>query len=874
MVVTRSLRKLIQNFDYHYYKPGDNRVFNVVVEKAYFIFSLKYNLSAQAKLKIFVSFYQVVITLQTVYGVDFNDDFLDDLFTFFRFLSMDWFYFLLGIPETCLGSMRTRLVIGAIWPYMVILVVAFSTAVFLLMQKNKGMSMDGIFGLFDAVITFVRCLWTQVLTYTIVIIYFVLTPVSRSIFDAIKCQAYKTNDAENDSTSYLSADLSVKCDLENEEYGTVMKTFWVLFAIWPLLTPLLFVILLMSIRETVRLKRTTPLAMSCSFLWREYNESMMFWDAIDVMRKLFFTGFINFIDIEEGSNKVFRLIVATIACGLYLCVLALAQPYKRASDLYLAIVGNLTLLCFFASGVMVQLCEDDITCENYVHNSFDSDSASKTVLILTLGMLVITIAFILVAIFNKVTAPTIVLRSSGARPILEMPKLCTFHAFVSHRWDTGQLQTHAIVRKFQNVLPGAKFWLDVDELDDVSELENAVGDSGVFILCYSEDYFKSANCVREAFAAMRENKPLIVIYEGKTEEVVSNMKEECQFYCSQGVGQGELEDIFKYLFVRNKPFRWFNNNPYSATALKLISQELLAHLPYYKQSRHRSNELKSIFVPGELEAVEVDFHLEILYCETNSGAKEIAKEVRDSLGETNRGYVNITDAKEFFSEYDASKENLEKKLFPQKAVFLLYLNNNTFQENEEGHLVKNLLLRSFDKNIRIITVQEQDPLKGGRSFEFILKMTPDILKLPPYELYNDITVPLHESKDFRLISLRSILTKIGARQKSNSFRHFVQDTVETTVVTTIRLSQSIRFSPSRRSSLGGSFGSSFATPRTSSSPFATSSSRRFTSTGNIPFSLNSFASPRSICSNQSGGEDLFLLHEEDDDNSDVGERGG
>jgi hypothetical protein len=48
---------------------------------------------------------------------------------------------------------------------------------------------------------------------------------------------------------------------------------------------------------------------------------------------------------------------------------------------------------------------------------------------------------------------------------------------------------HAITRKLQLFFPGLKVWLDVDELQDISELEESVAKIAVFVLYYSKHYF-------------------------------------------------------------------------------------------------------------------------------------------------------------------------------------------------------------------------------------------------------------------------------------------------------------------------------------------------------------------------------------------------
>lgn len=80
-------------------------------------------------------------------------------------------------------------------------------------------------------------------------------------------------------------------------------------------------------------------------------------------------------------------------------------------------------------------------------------------------------------------------------------------------------QTHTIVRQLQLLLPGIRIWLDVDNLDDVGKLEEAVQESVVFIVFLSKGYFRSANCRRELYAALAGGKPFVAIHEADAAKV-------------------------------------------------------------------------------------------------------------------------------------------------------------------------------------------------------------------------------------------------------------------------------------------------------------------------------------------------------------------
>jgi hypothetical protein len=115
------------------------------------------------------------------------------------------------------------------------------------------------------------------------------------------------------------------------------------------------------------------LAKSCRFLWRDYEPEYMHWEVVDLLRKLFLTSMIIFVDVDSGSSKILRLVVAAIVSGGYLATLALARPFHRADDLFLACTANLLLTCSFVSGIVIHICDtvDGNACSEYLGLNLD-----------------------------------------------------------------------------------------------------------------------------------------------------------------------------------------------------------------------------------------------------------------------------------------------------------------------------------------------------------------------------------------------------------------------------------------------------------------------------------------------------------------------
>ena len=84
---------------------------------------------------------------------------------------------------------------------------------------------------------------------------------------------------------------------------------------------MLFTGLLKFIHHAFLINCITVLTEACRFLWIDYNEYVPYWDIVDIIRKVFLTGFIMFLDPQEGSTKFSRLILATEVSIVYLSIL-------------------------------------------------------------------------------------------------------------------------------------------------------------------------------------------------------------------------------------------------------------------------------------------------------------------------------------------------------------------------------------------------------------------------------------------------------------------------------------------------------------------------------------------------------------------------
>jgi len=499
---------------------------------------------------------------------------------------------------------------------------------------------------------------------------------------------------------------------------------------------------------------------ACRFLWNDYTEAMMFWDILETIRKIFLSGYIMFIDRNEGSTKIFRLIIAVVVSTLYMGLLMYAQPYKRKDDLYLAFVSNYLLICCFVTGIILHLCEGgDETCREFVGMNLSSYSASVVVICLTIGMTVISILFLILVSSNRIKTPEVTI--SDETPNLELPPNCTCHAYISYLPATGKAQAIALKLSIRQFLPGIEIVSSYDELDTEVTLEQHVSESAVFVIVYSNGYFQSERCQKELKEAVRIEKPVIIIYEGK-EQMFREMCDQCLTYCfpDQYPGDSTMRKAREHIFD-NEPILWLSSDfdIFTAASLKLIYERILSHLPHYMDY---PDKLPGLEVPGEArDPNQIKFNLKLLFSEANIGSRQIAEKVQSMLSKRNKNRTILISKLKFNSQggntsssvssgYLTAPENEDKSEasnlgesstpllqvpitqqneegtvsvpFPIlqrflrcrkdsfKEIFLLYLNWRLLQSQKKMKEVGAIVMEVLDQDIKVIIIYEHDDM--------------------------------------------------------------------------------------------------------------------------------------------------------------------
>jgi hypothetical protein len=716
-------------------------------------------LSFQANIKVIISFYQIACTLDTVYGVQVPDQFRGWL-SFMDVINLDVLD--LTLPSTCLGSMTLRLIFSATWPYVLTLMVVGIMSLYAVLRRAplKPSSDQGTAPL-------LKLLRQRALYAVILVFYLVLPTVSRSLFRARQCEAFAHADSGNyTSRSYLLADMRIHCndggdEWNSEGFSRLQPFFWSFFVLWPVLVPLTYFGLLLAIRPAVRAQRVSALALACSFLWRDYDPAFLFWEVLDLARKLFLTPFVLFIDTASSTNRILRIIIGGVVSGTYLALLMFAQPYKRFDDLKLAAFSNLLLMFICAMSIITKLCDDSDNSCSLLIGLAGPDGAALLVVLLTISLLVVSAAVIAFQVANAASAPRIKLASTRRAPVLDLPVDCQFHCFLSHVWDSGQDTTHTIARKMQLLLPEMQIWLDVDHLQNISKLVEEIAKAAMLVIFASKGYFKSKNCRRELYAALHQKKPIVLIIDPEKSSSLEKLRQEWREWCV-AVGPPEYpafsgpSEAVAAVFDREEPVVWSRIHEFQLASLKTAVLRILRRLPYY--TAHDAELEGGVFATSQIRPQSFRRPVRILTCTSNKGAHLIAKELAAAACHPGSASVEVA---EVLLEQSLEEFTTNGPTRHVRVVLLLYLNKQTFVGND-GVETAMALRHLYDSKVFVVLVQETDASAGGCPFSTFIEVAPKDLQVAPYKLFGQIAVALFSTPEFRSVSLRLLLRYLGA----------------------------------------------------------------------------------------------------------------
>ena len=157
------------------------------------------------------------------------------------------------------------------------------------------------------------------------------------------------------------------------------------------------------------------------------------------------------------------------------------------------------------------------------------------------------------------------------------------------RWVSGQDQVGMIKLRLMQMLRGVRVFRDVDDLKDVSKLEEYIEHSSVVLIFLSQGYFTSRNCLREVMAATRLRKPLVLAHEHDEQKggaSLEDLRNECPV------------DLRKATFAPGvEVVRWHRLIDLQNVALKQVAMAMLKSLLSEQEAAGLLN-MANIFQPG------------------------------------------------------------------------------------------------------------------------------------------------------------------------------------------------------------------------------------------------------------------------------------
>jgi len=337
-----------------------------------------------------------------------------------------------------------------------------------------------------------------------------------------------------------------------------------------------------------------------------------------------------------------------------------------------------------------------------------------------------------------------------------------FHIFLSHVWATGQDQMRIIKQRLQEMIPELRVFLDVDDLEDISNLEGYIERSAAVLVFCSRGYFKSKNCMRELRAAVKKGKPIITLMDpdsskgGLTEEQIKNTllhgwtdewgehKVEAMWESWGFEGGPSPKDLVAALFpvgALKKPIvEWNRIGAFQDVSMRLISERILDENlrgdAVYIQGEIVHKKQETLGEPRNGRAYHV-------YCSANNiGAKELMAEVQQDRSPALNALVVTS---------NASQMQLCE-------CMLVYLNSKTWSS---GSLSSDLAIEveaAMKRKVRLLLAHEMpggfhQAERFGCAFEEMFARengTP--AHLIKAGIYAQIAVPL-KGQAFRKVSL-------------------------------------------------------------------------------------------------------------------------
>ena len=470
------------------------------------------------KVKITVSYYQIITQLDRVYAVRYPPAYrallrsLNSIFTFF-------FSWLPGIATACTGiSFETELLLICLLPFCVVV----AGIVVARLYGNEFIQMA-----------------PHILAFSYLVFPFV---ASRGFRALAPCDCFSYVDGGQ--VCFMRESYAVQCLGEYAPPPGIRVAAWLIIVVYAIGVPLGYA-LLIARSQTNRLSR--QLSSVVHLLTKDYDARVYFWELVEVGRKMTLVGFLALV--EPGS--LFQLYLSVVAALAFSLLQLYTRPYRNASDNWLSMISAsaLTLTMLESLGVQMLNLKPDLKAVGIV--ALETLGFGADALAYIAGTLIVCALFVILAatyvFVQELSMADPVLRYDDGEHVALTQTKGHYHLFLSHVWGSGQDQMRIVKDRLRSMVLNVQVFLDVDDLAEGKGGEY-VDCSTAFLIFVSKGYFQSVNCMRELLRAVMKGKPIVALVEpeqkhgGMTrQEVQQELREADGKYCARW-GDANLSD--------------------------------------------------------------------------------------------------------------------------------------------------------------------------------------------------------------------------------------------------------------------------------------------------------------------------------------------
>lgn len=530
-----------------------------------------HRLGLKMKLRIVISFYQILTQLSFVTGFVEPLELRNFTATFHWLMKLfnitNLFGWLAGFDLVCFGITALE------WKLAVSLVPAVICVSLVL---NSALS---------------RAQYGYSVNLTVWIGYLIAPALSSRGFRALaECECF-TSTGVAPPACFLRLDYTVSCTptWDGAEWGpafapaNVRAMGWVNVAVYGFAP--FAVVGWVLFREKAAITRVGPptrLSHDISLLYDGYRPGVYAWELVDMLRKLLLTGVLSLV-LPGTISQLFLGLVLSLSL---LAIFVWCAPYEDTFDNFLSVLSSAALTFFLLAelgiaelGICAELGTALPSCESGNSNQ-QVGITIGAIVSLSLSVLVATGANVAYRARHLDSLP--LLRWEDTNRITTAPAIPTgksSHFFVSHVWKSGQDQARAIKQLLKELVGGLKIWLDVDDLHNIADLETEVDSSVAVIIFlsgsmqadahaqkYVSDYFRSPNCLRE-FKAATERPDALVIIVLETDPLHGGIPLE--------VHRNACPADMRAAFDAMPMVHWYRQHDFQIVSLKMIVEPLL-----------------------------------------------------------------------------------------------------------------------------------------------------------------------------------------------------------------------------------------------------------------------------------------------------------